>query len=250
MTSRVEICQDASAVAERAAAAMASDVVTAVARHGSATWVAAGGSTPAAAYDVIAQRYSESIPWSSVSILMGDERCVPLGHAGSNWHQLADRLLASLALADGNHLRPAVELGAEIAADQYEATLDQLEQLPTGFPRLDHVWLGIGEDGHTLSLFPNHPTGSNGRRWVVPVYDSPKPPPDRVTLTIDALAGAVHCLILGTGASKRDVIAQALNGDVSLPIAHAAEVIEASGGNVTWILDETAVGRPPPSKRT
>jgi 6-phosphogluconolactonase len=237
----VEVLETPQAVAEAAAAALAFDVTAAVRAHGDAVWVAAGGSSAAAAYRVLAESYADAIAWDDVLILIGDERCVPPDHPDSNWGQLAALLLQQISIADSALLRPPAEVGAERAAALYdEELIRRLARSPAGPPRLDHVWLGVGEDGHTLSLFPGHPASEATNGLVAAVHDSPKPPPDRVTLTFEALRGAAHCVILGSGAGKREVLARAIAGDTSLPVARVAEAVEAAGGRVTWILDASA----------
>lgn len=241
--SKVEVLPDSATVANWVADALVADLADAIVRHGQAIWVAAGGSTPAAAYDILAQRYAQAIAWESVTIVMGDERCVPVGDADSNSEQLSQRLLRHDGTNRASFLRPRAELGAERAASEYADVLASLDRAPSGSPRLDHVWLGMGEDGHTLSLFPNNPALDADGPLVAPVFNSPKPPPNRVTLTFDALKGANHCLILATGVGKRDAVTSALSGDSSLPVARAAQVVESSGGQVTWVLDAAAADR-------
>lgn len=242
MAPSVKTFADSAAVAEWAAATVANELTEAVARQGSAVWVAAGGSTPLAAYRLLASQHGRAIPWDRVSVAMGDERCVEIDHPDSNWGQLASALLDVPGPDAARRLRPHVELNAEAAAESYESDLSQLPLLPSGRPRLDHVWLGMGEDGHTLSLFPGHPAAAIENRLVVPVHDSPKPPPDRISLTFDALAGAIHCVILAAGAGKRDALARALDGDRDLPVARAAATVTDAGGRVTWTVDVAASG--------
>jgi 6-phosphogluconolactonase len=237
----VEVLPSLQDVAEWAANALACDIEHAINASGSAVWVAAGGSTPAAAYSILGSHYA-SLPWREVRILMGDERCVAPDDPDSNWRQLDQRLLSHLDLPLAMMLRPPAELGAEAAADHYDHLLRRLATDASGRPRLDHVWLGIGEDGHTLSLFPHHAAAAIPDRLAVAVHDSPKPPPDRVTLTYKALEGAVHCVILATGEGKKEAVRRAIDGDEELPVAHAASVVETAGGHVTWVLDAAAAG--------
>lgn len=241
----VEVAESPEAVAEWAAFTLSSEVAATVRDYGTATWVAAGGSTAAAAYRVLAERHVDGIPWNDLKILIGDERCVPPDHPDSNWGQLSALLLERISIDDAALLRPEAELGAERAAGMYEEAIARLAASSAGLPRLDHVWLGMGEDGHTLSLFPGHLATKVADRLVAPVHNSPKPPPDRVTLTLEGLKGAVHCVILAAGSSKQEILARAIAGDTSLPVAHAAEVVEAAGGRVTWALDQAAAGRLP-----
>jgi 6-phosphogluconolactonase len=109
-------------------------------------------------------------------------------------------------------------------------------------PRLDLVWLGVGPDGHCLSLFPGFPELEVVDRAVVPVHGAPKPPPDRVSLTLAALAGADRLVVLVSGADKADAVAKARAGDAGLPITRAVTTVQDAGGSVTWLLDRAAAG--------
>jgi 6-phosphogluconolactonase len=221
---------------------LAEDATAAIELRGRAVWVAAGGSTPAAAYRILAERYATSMRWAEVTLAMGDERCVPLDDPDSNWGQLAKTLLDCLPGRSPNLLVPRTELSAQDAASDYQARLAHLDPLPSGLPRLDHVWIGLGEDGHTLSLFPGRLAELGSTELVAAVHDSPKPPPDRISLTLEALKGAAHCVVLATGAGKREIVRRALAEDASLPVVAAMHAVEGAGGAVTWVTDEAAAG--------
>jgi 6-phosphogluconolactonase len=237
---QVLVRPDKAGVAETAASMLAEDVAAAVALRGRAVWVAAGGGTPAAAYEILAEWYATSVRWAEVTIAMGDERCVPLEDPESNWGQLAKALLDRLTDGAPRLLVPRTELTAEAAAADYQSRLARLDRSSAGLPRLDHVWIGLGEDGHTLSLFPGRLAELRSHELVVAVHDSPKPPPDRVSLTLEALKGAIHCLVLATGAGKREIVGRALDEDAALPVVAAMQAVEGAGGTVTWLLDEAA----------
>jgi 6-phosphogluconolactonase len=98
----------------------------------------------------------------------------------------------------------------------------------------------VGEDGHCLSLFPGLPEVEVSDRLVVPVHDSPKPPPDRVSLTLAALAGTERLLVLAAGPAKAGPVARARAGDDRLPITRAVAAVRGAGGAVTWLLDRAA----------
>lgn len=233
------VLADPQAVAERAARTLCGDLTRAISEHGDATWVAAGGSTPVLAYDFIARDLSRAVQWDNVSILMGDERCVAPTAADSNWRQLSEHLLVKLPVDGDRLLRPKGELPSHDGAADYARALDSLPRGRNGGPRLDHVWLGMGEDGHTLSLFPDHPDPDPGV-LVAAITDSPKPPPERITMTLDALRDVGTCLIIVAGSGKREQLQRALDGDLRVPTARAAAAIEASGGTVSWLLDKSA----------
>jgi 6-phosphogluconolactonase len=225
-------------LADAVAEAATRDLQAAVQNFGSAVWVLTGGTSPEGAYRAIANKHLSHVDWSKVTFIMGDERQVPLNHADSNWRQ-ADECLLHLIDSPGKAVPPTSE-PLDAAAKIYAGVLDSLPTDAAGHPRLDHVWLGMGEDGHTLSLFPGRESLMEDQRLVLPIYDSPKPPPERITLTIKALRGAVNCVIMATGEGKAIMLKRAFEGDPTVPIALAASTVTAAGGTVTWMLDEAA----------
>lgn len=247
--SRVEVVAGVGELAETAARLALADLETAVDAHGTCTWVLTGGGTPQGAYRRLARHdLRDSVEWGRVRVAMGDERCVPPGDPESNWGQAAAALLDHVPLADDQRLRIRVELGAEQAAADYEAVLNRL---PRGdrrvagrpgpeVPRFDLIWIGVGPDGHCLSLFPGRPEIEVADRLVVPVHGAPKPPPDRVSLTLAALAGAERLVVLAAASGKAEAVARARAGDPDLPITRAVAAVERAGGTVTWLLDRRA----------
>lgn len=207
--------------------------------HGSAVWVLAGGSSPMAAYAILAAQDADAIDWSKVTVLIGDERSVPISDPQSNWGTIAPALLEQPGFDTMVQLRPDTDVDEDESARRYAAAIAALPKTDAGAPRLDLVWLGVGEDGHTLSLFPGHPDFRPVDELVIPVHDSPKPPPTRITLTLKALDGAQHVIVFATGAGKKDALAEALAEGV-LPIAVVAAHVTAAGGSVQWLFDEAA----------
>jgi 6-phosphogluconolactonase len=244
--SRVEVAADAGELAEAAARAALADLEAAIDAHESCTWVLTGGGTPQDAYRRLAQHdLRDAIEWGRLRVAIGDERCVPPHDPESNWGQAAEALLDHVPLGDGQRLRMRGELGAEQAAKDYEAVLDRLPRRKGSaagpeVPRLDLVWIGVGPDGHCLSLFPGRPEVEVTDRLVVPVHGAPKPPPERVSLTLAALAGAERMLVLASGQGKAEAVASARAGDRELPITRAVAAVERAGGTVTWLLDRAA----------
>ena len=237
----LQVAEGPRELAEAAARAAVADLEAAVEAHGTATWVLTGGGTPEAAYRRLAAHdLRAGVEWDRVRVAMGDERCVPAGHSDSNWGRAAAALLDHVPVPGPHLLRPQGELGAEAAADAYQAALAALPATPGGTPRLEVVWLGVGEDGHCLSLFPGRPELEVADRLVVPVHDSPKPPPDRISLTLAALAGTERLLVLAAGPGKAEPVARARAGDDRLPLTRAVATVRSAGGSVTWLLDRAA----------
>lgn len=239
----IQVSDTPAELAQVAANTLVDRLQAAITTHGTATWVIAGGSTPNAAYRILAEYYADAVDWAAVSIVIGDERCVPLDSPDSNWSVAKNLLLDHIPVSSDRLFRPISDETAEEAAADYQRRLARLPTIANGAPRLDVVWLGMGEDGHTLSLFPNHPSSGLTDELVIAVHASPKPPPDRISLTLPALSGTVAAFVLAAGASKADPVAQAVQGDLTLPIAQAADHIARCGGQVTWLLDQASAAK-------
>ncbi len=227
---------DTADLVAKAAAENAVEILNkAIAENGKATWVLAGGSSPMAAYKEIIKNYFDAVDWSKVTVLIGDERFVPLDHKDSNWGTIIALFQKSPAFTELNTIAPDILETVEATAWTYQATIAE-----QAIGRFDLVWLGVGEDGHTLSLFPGNAAFTEASSsWVVPVYDSPKPPSERISLSLMALEHVVELVIFATGAAKKDILRTArLKG--GLPIAVAAEVAESNGAEVRWLYDDAA----------
>lgn len=226
-------------VAEAAALDAVATLSIAIEERGQAVWVLAGGSSPLVAYKKIAAEYADMLDWSKVTLLIGDERLVPINDPDSNWGQISAALLASGPLTSARQLRPPVELPASEAAEHYEEALTDLPSDEAGVPYFNLVWLGVGEDGHTLSLFPAHPDFLPTERLVIPVTGSPKPPSTRISLTLRALEATSRAVIFAVGAGKKAALTEAFEHG-QLPVAQAATTIERHDGHVTWLFDQAA----------
>jgi 6-phosphogluconolactonase len=198
MNGDVEVRQvpDADACAQ-ATAELVAEAVRGGARH----LVLAGGSTPMAAYGLLDDM---DLDWDGVHLWYGDERCVPFDHPDSNHGAVSAELLAAGAVW---HPMPG-DLGPEAGAEAYAQEL--AEAGPAG-GAFDLVLNGMGPDGHTASLFPDHEV-LDAAGTTAGVSDSPKPPPERITLTLGALNAGRRLLLLVTGAGKADALARVLAG--------------------------------------
>jgi 6-phosphogluconolactonase len=196
----------------------------AIATRGAATLALAGGSTPRAMHEALATL--PDVDWARVSVYFGDERCVPPDHADSNYRMARESLLTRVPIPDENVHRMLGEFSDREAAARAYAQL-----VP---PALDVIVLGIGEDGHTASLFPGSPALDERERLVLPVL-GPKPPPERLTLTPPVLERARCLLMLASGAAKAEAVGRALEGPLD---THTTPAQLARGG--TWILDPAA----------
>ncbi len=196
----------------------------------------AGGSTPKRAYEVLAKEYGEGhgdLDWSKVHAFFGDERTVPPDHADSNYRMAHDALLSHVPV--GSVHRMHGEIDPPEAATLYEK---EIETFFGGKPRFDLVLLGIGEDGHTASLFPRTPALDVRNRWAVenPVE---KLGTTRITLTVPAINAAKSVVFLVAGEGKADALKEILEGDAD-PRDYPAKLVQPSSGPV-WMLDRAAV---------
>ena len=183
-----------------------------------------GGNTPALCLGKLAEK---DLPWRKIHWYLGDERCYPIGHEERNdvmlYKNLWSRINGEHDLSDRIHCIPA-ERGAERGAEAYQKLIDSIAGL-------DIAFLGMGEDGHTASLFPGN-AALDDERSVVPVHDSPKAPDDRVSLGKKTLNAATHRLVLTAGAAKAEIIARIRQGEI-FPINQI--------GDINWVVDEAAM---------
>lgn len=195
-----------------------------------------GGSTPEKAHRRLAEEPRRSaIDWKRVEVFFGDERSVPFGAPERNDRAAREALLDHVPIpAENVH---SIEADSPEGAQRYEALLHSRFVVPMeSIPRFDLIFLGLGPDGHTASLFPEHPALNVTKRLVVRIAGSPKPPPERVTFTFPLLNGAAAVAFLVAGADKRSVCARARNADISLPAGR----VRPENGRLIWLLDEAA----------
>jgi len=238
-------CADAEAAARRAATEIARRLHGARRERGSAHLALSGGSTPARSYELLASELSD---WTGIELWFADERCVGPQDEQSNF-LLARRTLIDTAqgLAPQSIHRMLGELGPEEGAIAYASELRQhAPAQPAGDdgsarpPALDVIVLGIGPDGHVASLFPGAPTlDADEQRLCLGVHDSPKPPPERITLTLPVLHAAARCVLLATGAGKADAV-NAMLGDPSRHVP--ASLLRR--GRLSVIVDDAAAPAP------
>ena len=197
-----------------------------------------GGSTPQRLYERLAEPgIASRFPWSRVHWFWGDERFVPHDDRESNYRMGCDALLSRVPAPNDNiHAIPTEGLSPDQAAAAYEATLKRFyggEIIVPNRPLFDVTLLGIGEDGHTASLFPGQPTLQETQRWAVAVIGAKSEP--RITLTYPVLDSSHDAAFLATGKEKREVIARAQAGDRAIPAAMIRPV-----GRLYWFTDRAA----------
>ena len=221
----------------------------AVRKRGFFSCALSGGRTPLSGYRILASpQISSKVDWPRVHVFWGDERCVPEGHPDRNDEAALAALLRKVDMPSKNiHRIPATE--PEAATRYEEDLLGTFEEISRsspplrsslfldGVPRFDLILLGLGEDGHTASLFPGSPALDEKSRLVVRVDGAPKPPPARVTFTLPLLGAARHVVFLVTGKDKNAALRRVLNGDASLP---ASRVVPRDG-TLAFLADSAAL---------
>ena len=218
-----EVC-DSNQLAERAAARIAEALKKAISADAKSSLALAGGTTPRAAYEALAK--IPGIDWSRVSVYFGDERAVPPTHPDSNFSMAQAALFARVPLPTANiHRIVAENPDQDAAARAYEALLPA---------RLSVLVLGIGEDGHTASLFPGSPALNERTRRVLPVI-GPKPPPQRLSITPPVIESAKLCIVIANGAGKAEPVRRALKEPLDIQTTPSG--LARHG---LWLLDHAA----------
>jgi 6-phosphogluconolactonase len=232
----VRILQSATDLFEAAAAEFAAQASAAVRANGRFTVALSGGSTPRTLYSLLVTK--PGIPWGKICIFWGDERHVPPDQPESNYRMANEALLSKVPVPAENVFRVhAEEKDAAAAALQYEQTLKDFFHLSPGeFPRFNLIFLGVGPDGHTASLFPGTSALDEKKRLVIANW-VPKFKTDRITLTFPVLNGAACVMFLLSGADKASTLHEVLeNSSADLP----SQKVNPVNGKLIWLVDEPA----------
>lgn len=252
MTASVVVHANAALLAQAVAARLAVRMLDAQAERGFASVVLTGGGVAAEVYRALRNSPArDSVDWSRVDIWWGDERFLPAGHPERNETQAREALLDAVPVqADRVHPMPAADgpdgNDPEAAAARYAEELAAAAPGTAVLPHFDVLLLGMGEDGHVASVFPEHPVAYETRP-VSAVRGAPKPPPVRLTLTLPAINTAEEVWLVVTGAAKASVVGMALTGagPVQLPAAGVAGV-----DRTLWLLDRAAAAELGPRFRS
>ncbi len=249
---RVSYCveKDGEALASAAADWIASAVEATIGSQGIARIAISGGNTPKRTFELLsdpALPFLRRIDWSRLLLFWVDERCVPPTDPDSNYHMTHEALLSRVPLPPENILRIQGELEPEEAAAKYESTLrDRFRLEGAELPRFDLVLLGLGDNGHTASLFPHSDALDSMMRLAVAAHVEAKNP-WRVTLTWPVINRAAKVLFQVQGASKADMLYQVFLGPYQ-PDVLPAQLIRPDNGVLNVLLDRAAaVKLPPPS---
>ncbi|MCJ2543161.1 6-phosphogluconolactonase [Thermostichus vulcanus] len=235
---QLEIFPEGSAFIQRAIQIWQQLAATAIQERGRFMVALAGGSTPKKLYAALAE--TDGIPWQNIWLIWGDERYVPPDHPDSNYRMVRQALLERVGIPAEQVLPMPTQAGDPAQdASQYEAQLKQVfrQESSGDWPQLDLVLLGIGEDGHTASLFPGTEALQVQDRWVTVGQKDGEP---RLTLTYPVLNQATQVVFLVTGANKAPILKEVLTTEAHLPCQGVNP-----RGRLLWLLDAAAAAQLP-----
>jgi len=221
--SEFKVYENPEAVAQAAADYLFQKIENCVDKKGQCHVVLPGGSTPARCLELLAEK---PLPWKKIHWYPGDERCYPVGHTERNDTMIKNKLFSQQLDTDENFHPISAELGSEQGAEKYAALLDA-----TG--TIDIVVLGMGEDGHTASLFPGN-AALEDMRSAVPVYNAPKSPLERISISLNTLKNAGERIVIATGDNKREALLKLKEGEL-LPVGMVAPDV--------WFVDKKAASQ-------
>lgn len=243
MLPKIRIFLNKNELSQAAADLFAACAKQAVAENGRFLVALSGGGTPHGLFELLGQQpLSATLPWANTHVFWGDERLVPPDADGSNYHQAWDTFLQHVAIPAANVHRAKGELSPDAAAEDYAAQLARVAQNAnhSRYPIFDLCIMGMGDDGHTASLFPGQiPAAENEGpvMAVTAVYQDR--PANRVTLTPMVFNSARHVAFLAMGESKAEALTAVIHGPPN-PEQWPAQRIRPSHGKVTWLVDEAA----------
>jgi 6-phosphogluconolactonase len=235
---KILVLDDASQVARAAADRFVELARAAIDERGRFSVALAGGSTPKRAYELLASdEYKDQLDWSKVHIFFGDERCVPPDDAESNYRMANEAMLSHVAIPPQNIHRMQGVGDAVAGARLYE---DELRTYfnDASWPSFDLILLGMGDDGHTASLFPGSPALTEQQAWVVANWVE-KFNAFRITLIAPAINHAAHVVFLITGENKAERLAEVLSGTRG-PERLPSRLIKPVNGSLEWFVDKSA----------
>ena len=239
--SELRILENGEELAREAADFVAWVGEQAIASTGTFRLALSGGSTPKALYALLAgPALAARLDWRRVAVFFGDERCVPPGHADSNFGMANDTLLKPLKIAGDRIFRMCGEDEPDHAARHYEEQIrNEFKTSPPAWPRFDLILLGLGDDGHTASLFPGTPALSEQKRLVVP-NQAPQGARQRLTFTAPLINQAQAVVFLVSGTSKAPALKAVLEDREADKKKFPAKLIQPEKGRLIWFLDHAA----------
>ena len=241
----IRVYPDPVSLAYAAAEQIAEIASRAIASRGRFSMALSGGSTPRGVYERLGMPdLSSRIDWTRTHVFWCDERCVPSDHVDNNYRMTRETLLGKLTIPTRNIHRIRTRLEPAQAAAEYERFLRVFFSTRGHDPTFDLVLLGMGDDGHTASLFPHSSALRETARWVLAVEHNSPPPPlvTRVTLTPQVINRAVKVIFIVTGEAKAERLREVMS-EPHQPDALPAQMIRPTSGDLVWLLDEAAAAK-------
>lgn len=196
-----------------------------------------GGSTPKLMFQILADQFRDQVKWSRIHFFWSDERHVPPDNPESNYRMANEALLSHVPVTPENvHRVHSENPNAANAAAEYEETIITVTKQP--LPRLDLIFLGVGADGHTASIFPGSEVLHETKRLVAAPYVD-KLKSYRITMTLPLLNNGASVVFLVTGAEKAEIVKEVLEGENKYP----AQAVKPTQGELIWMLDEDAASK-------
>lgn len=243
MKPELRIFKDLESLSREAAAIFIEQAAMSITERGRFLVALNGGGTPNRLFRLLATEYRKKVDWNKVHFFWGDERCVPPEDAGGNYGQAKEALLDHVPILEGNIHRVKGELDPASAAQDYAQILKSFAGDDLEFPRFDLAYLGMGEDGHTASLFPGSTVHATDT--VIPVTANYQDrPANRVTLTQAVFNEARMVVFMAAGEKKANTLAKVLSGRYN-PKQYPAQRIKSKNGILIWLVDEAAAGELP-----
>lgn len=237
----VKIQRDQDALVHYAAARIVKIVRASLDFNDSFSLALAGGSTPRPIYEQLATTYKDALDWSKIHLWFGDERSVLPDDAQSNYHMVNEALLQHIDMPETNVHRMKGEDDPATAAAAYESEL--LAFFGDHDQWFDMTLLGMGEDGHTASLFPGTAAVHETAKFVIAHHVEAKGDLSRITLTFPALLKSCNIMFLVSGEGKADALHEVLNGD-DAPDTYPSQVIaRGDHEHIIWAVDEAAASK-------
>lgn len=233
----IRIAPDVAGLARQAADTITSLANAAITETGRFSIALSGGSTPKTLFQLLAAEYNQKIDWKKVFIFWSDERCVPPDSDDSNYKMAKETLLDHIAVPSTNVYRIQGELPPEEGAAQYETALRNY--FNNQLPKFDLIMLGMGDDGHTASLFPGTSALDERQRWVIPNHVTTAKQTWRITFTVPVINNGTNVMFLVAGAGKAERLKQVIQGAYT-PNELPSQLIKPTNGNLIWAVDQAA----------
>jgi len=237
----LRISNDTNSLSKDLASFLQEESSKAIKEHGKFTLAVSGGSLPQLAFSqVVKEPFVSQVDWNKWHVFFVDERYLSLDNSESNYFATSKFLLNHVSIPKSQvyALNPSLPLPE--AAQDYEQKLLQVFGISKGHvPQFDLVLCGMGPDGHTASLFPNHSLLKESSKLIAYIEDSPKPPPQRITFTLPLLNNAKNVVFVTAGDAKKETVAQVLEPKPGEPLLPSA-LVNPPNGTLYWFMDSAA----------